>query len=181
MIRLDECFLYHYYEAGNGPFRNLSQLPLEEAFAVMDKIKMEGTSFASKRSDDYLIIRRELEQHARKLFIYKGGKPQTAYPHYMTLGECNWLKEWYQTPKEIKIHINEFDSKTISFTYGDLFPTMRYKDDRPYRGQLYLKNEISKLVQQYGWPQEWNKEGNHGPERYIEVQVWDDQVIQRYL
>ncbi|TBL67462.1 hypothetical protein [Paenibacillus thalictri] len=174
-------YLYHYYEAKNGPFNNLSALSNDEAQKVIDHIRLEGKVFASKRSEDYLIVRRELEEKVRDYFIRKGGKPKKIYPHYMTLGECNWLKEWYTNGKELKIDIEEFDPESISFTYGDLFPTMRYKDGKPYREKLYLKDEIIKLIEIYGLPQEWNKDGKNGPERYIEVQVWDDEVIGRFL
>jgi len=29
----------------------------------------------------------------------------------------------------------------------------------------------------YGLPQEWNADGQGGPERYIEAQVWDEPPI----
>jgi hypothetical protein len=178
---MEENYLFHYYEAENGPFRNLSALSNEDAQTVQDNLKLEGIVFASKRSDDYLLIRRQLEELARNIFISKGGKPRKSYPHYMTFGACDWLKEWYRDSKEIKIHIEEFDPRTISFTYGDLFPTMRYRDGKPYRERIYLKHEIIELVKEIGWPQIWNRNGNKGPERYIEVQVWDDKVINKYL
>ena len=91
----------------------------------------------------------------------------------MTLGPCEWIKQWYQRGREVKIPLDDVDPEMISFTYGDLFPTMRFKDDKPYRGKVYLKNEILRLVDEHGWPQEWNKDGDQGPERYVEVQVWD--------
>ena len=71
-------FLSHYYEAAVGPFVNLSDLPLAEAEQHMTRIRREGQIFASKRSDDYLAIRRELENRVRNLFIQKGGKPAPA-------------------------------------------------------------------------------------------------------
>ena len=78
-------------------------------------------------------------------------------------------------------HIDEFDEWTISFTYGDLFPTMRFQDGKPYRGQIYTKDEICKLIEEYGLPQEWNRRGNKGPERYIEVQIWDDKPLVKHI
>jgi len=174
-------FLYHYYELARGPFRSLSDLPLHEALIIQEQLKEDKSLFASKRSDDYLFIRKDLEQKARNLFINKGGKPLRSSPHYMTLGKCQWLKEWYKEGQELEIHMDEFDEKTISFTYGDLFPTMRFQDGKPYRGQVYTKDEIYKLIEEYGFPQEWNKEGDNGPERYIEVQIWDDKPIMKYI
>ena len=67
--------------------------------------------------------------------------------------------------------------EVISFTYGDLFPTMRYEDSKPYRKKVYTLSEIYDVISEYGFPQKWNEDGSLGPERYIEVQVWDDEVL----
>ena len=137
--------------------------------------------YAAKRSVDYMIIRRGLEEKVRNLFIDKGGKPHRKSPLSMTLGECSWIKEWYKDSNEIKIPISEFDPKTISFTYGDIFPTMRYQDGKTYRQKVYTLEEIKQIINIYGLPQEWNRNGENGPERYIEVQVWDNNPIKDYL
>lgn len=173
--------LYHYFEKDLGPFRNLSSLPVERALEVSEQIRQEGTSFASRRSAEYMLIRKELEQTARERFIAKGGQPPKTYPHYMTLEACDWLKTWYTRPDWIRINWDEFQETSISFTYGDLFPTMRYQEDKPYRRQVYTKREIVEVIAEYGLPQVWNRHGDHGPERYIEVQIWDDEVLQRYI
>lgn len=170
-------YLYHYYEASIGPFKSLTSLPIAEAETILNDIRQEGIMYASKRSSDYLAIRTELEQRVRKLFIEKGGKPILKVPYSMTLGESPWIKEWYKDPKEIKIPISEIDPLVISFTYGDIFPAMRYKDNKPYREMVYTLHEIKDIVNTYGLPQEWNRDGKKGPDRYIEVQVWDNEVI----
>jgi hypothetical protein len=174
-------YLYHYYEASIGPFRTLSDLSSKESERVLEDIREEGLMFAAKRSEDYMTIRRGLEYKVRNLFIDKGGKPLRKSPCSMALGECSWIKQWYKNAKEIKIPISAFDPKTISFTYGDIFPAMRYEDGRAYRQKVYTLDEIEQIINIYGLPQEWNKEGNNGPERYIEVQVWDNNPIEDYL
>jgi hypothetical protein len=70
-------FLYHYYESACGPFRSLSDLTPEEAAVVQEQIRLEGRRFASRRTPDYLKIRRELETHIRD-FIYCQGGPSAA-------------------------------------------------------------------------------------------------------
>lgn len=173
--------LYHYYECSTGPFRNLSDLPMEEAERIQKRLREERKVFASKRNDEYLAVRRELEDRVRKLFIEKGGKPVRERPHYMTLGPCSWLKEWYVEGCELSIPLSNFKPDTISFTYGDTFPAMRYQDGKPYRGKVYTVEEISGIIRKYGLPQGWNKDGKYGPERYIEVQVWDDEPLKKNL
>ncbi|WP_199615116.1 hypothetical protein [Paenibacillus alkalitolerans] len=172
-----ERFLYHYFDESTGPFRNLSELEPTEAEEILKEIRDRKKGFASKRSEDYLTIRRSLEIKARELFILKGGKPVRSYPHYMTLGQCPWLLEWYERGKQVRIPIEQFHPDTISFTYGDLFPTMRYQDGRMYRDQVYTLGEIYRVIEQFGLPQEWNPHGDLGPERYIEAQVWDDKPL----
>lgn len=173
--------LYHYFDKDMGPFRNLSSLPVEEALRISKQIRVDGKTFASQRSADYLTIRRDLERKVREQFIEKGGNPKNNYLHYMTLGACDWLETWYAKPSSLAISWNEFVENSISFTYGDLFPTMRYEDNKPYRKQVYTKQEIMKVIEDFGFPQHWNRHGDKGPERYIEVQIWDDEVIKNYF
>lgn len=180
-FNIGQLLLFHYFEADTGPFKNLSALTFSEAQRIMKALREEKAIFASRRSEDYLQIRLELEEKARNLFIQKGGKAINKYPHYMTLGPCAWLKEWYIEGKELIIPLEAFNPEMLSFTYGDLFPTMRFNDGKPYRGNVYTLFEIQEIIEQFGWPQEWNHDGTKGPERYIEVQVWDDIVLQKYL
>ncbi|MHA6534650.1 hypothetical protein [Paenibacillus sp. BAC0078] len=167
-------YLYHYYDESTGPFQNLSDLSPEEAESVLEGIRQISKGFASKRPADYLGIRRGLEQKARNAFISKGGRPVRQHPHYMTFGSCPWLLEWYPRGAELRIPVASFSPTCISFTYGDLFPTMRVMDGKIYRGQVYTLEEIREVISQFGWPQEWNPRGDQGPERYIEVQVWEN-------
>ncbi|MDP4147229.1 MAG: GNAT family N-acetyltransferase [Bacillota bacterium] len=167
-------YLYHYYEASVGPFKSLTDLPLEEAEKILEDIRQEGITYASKRSKDYIVLRRGLEEKVRNLFVAKGGRPSRKTPHSMTLGECSWIKQWYKNPQEIKIPVSAFDPLKISFTYGDIFPAMRYDDGKPYFGKVYTLEEIEQVIQTHGLPQEWNSDGKYGPKRYIEVQVWDN-------
>jgi hypothetical protein len=171
---------YHYFEREKGPFRNLSSLSVIEAEAVSQQIRQEGRTFASQRSAEYMTIRRELEQIVYARFGAKGGQPLQSYPHYLTLGACPWLESWYGDPDHVIIPWEELPAEVVSFTYGDLFPTMRYEDDKAYRKQVYTKDEIVELIQIYGLPQEWNPTGQQGPERYIEVQVWDERVVKPF-
>ncbi|WP_247048890.1 hypothetical protein [Arthrobacter rhizosphaerae] len=130
---------HHYYEHECGPFKNLSDLTQEEAEAVQARLRERGDVFASLRSEDYLTIRRQVEEQARELFIRKGGTPTRPRPHYMTLGSCDWIRQWYRDGRELTIPLDAFHPRVISFTYGDLFPAMRYGDGKPYRGEVYTR------------------------------------------
>lgn len=174
-------FLTHYYEKSAGPFSNLSRLPLEQAEQILAQIRRDGNRFASQRSGDYLQKRLALEVRIRALFETKGGKPKLEKPQYMILGSCSWLREWYVDGQELQISLALFPESCLSFTYGDSFPAMNYNDGKPYRGKVYTFSEISEVIRRYGLPQVWNRDGKHGPERYIEAQVWDDAPLMEYL
>jgi len=174
-------FLSHYYEARRGPFRNLSHLPSDEAEGLLARIRQAGTTFAAGRAEDYLQVRRELEDRVRELFAAKGGRPMLRRPHYMILGACGWVKGWYEDGQELRIPLARFRPEEVSFTYGDTFPAMRLADGKPHRGQVYTAAELPGVLQAFGLPQEWNGEGTMGPDRYIEAQVWSDEAIGAYL
>ena len=175
-------FLSHYYEAADGPFRNLSDLPLSEAEVILQEIRQGASGrFASQRKADYLMVRRALEERVRQLFIAKGGRPRRERPHYLILGACPWLMSWYPQGCELRIPLSAFRPEMVSFTYGDTFPAMRYQDGKSTRGQVYTLGELPGLIEEYGLPQEWNADGKVGPDRYIEAQVWDDEPLGPYL
>ena len=85
-------------------------------------------------------------------------------------------------PKTLEIPIEEFDIKTLSFTYGDSMPTFSQaiENKKEYHNQIYTYDEILKIIDKFGLPQNWNDDGKYGYERYIEVQVWNEEPINRY-
>lgn len=176
--------LYHFYDIRTGPFKSLTKLPADEAMSVMEKVRSERPgSFCAQRDEMYIGKRRNCEAILRREFAKKGGVIEIDSPHYMVAGYSPWLYSWYEQPAYIKIPIEKFDLKTVSFTYGDSMPTFSDKvnDGKEYRKKLYTYVEILELIDRYGLPQEWNDDGAYGPERYIEAHVWSDRTVKRYL
>jgi len=117
-------FLYHYYDQSTGPFVNLSDLPLDEAKKILEEIKKNRPdAFAAQRNPDYMETRLYYENILRTKFCEQGGIIKRKSPHYMVVEQCHWLSTWYKNPAYIKIPIEEFDIRTLSFTYGDSHPT----------------------------------------------------------
>ncbi len=175
-------YLYHYFDKRSGPFKSISRLPFEDASKVLEKMKTDRPgSFCAKRDDAYIQKRMNCESLIRKQFEAKGGKLEIASPHYLVVEHCPWLYSWYEQPDYIKIPVKEFDLKTLSFTYGDSMPAFAVKDGKEYRQKVYTYEEILEIIDKYGLPQDWNKDGTKGPERYIEVHVWSDETIRRYM
>jgi len=172
-------YLYHYFEQKAGPFISVSGLPIEEAMKIQSQLT---TDFHLKyRSREYYERRKYLEQLVRSMFIEKGGHPILDVPYYMVIGECPFLVTWFEEAMYVKIPINEFDFQTLSFTYGDTFPTFstRVTDNMEYRKKVYLYEEIISIIDKYGLPQNsWD--GTYESPCYVEVQVWSDIPINQY-
>ncbi len=172
-------YLYHYFDKHTGPFRSLTALSDGEAKAVLDQIKLERPeSMCSKRDESYIEKRKNCEAIIKREFKTKGGVVEIETPYYLVVEHSPWLYSWYEQPDYIKIPIDELDVKKISFTYGDSMPTFspRVNDGKEYRRQVYTYDEILKVIDKYGLPQDWNNDGANGPERYIEVHVWSDEI-----
>ncbi len=162
---------------------NLSDIPIEEAKKILNEFKQRKPSVqCAGRHDEYMETRLYYEELVRKLFIQKGGIVTRYAPHYMVVEHSPWLSTWYENSAYIKIPIEEFDLRTISFTYGDSHPTFSPKvnDTKEYRKKIYMYDEILGIIKKYGLPQDWNNDGKFGPERYIEVQIWSDNPINKY-
>jgi hypothetical protein len=178
-------YLYHYYDKSVGPFVNLSDLPPEEAEAVLAAIKEKKPNVQSaKRHPTYIEDRRAYEEILRQEFAKKGGKLLRKAPHYMVVEHSPWLSTWFENSATIRIPIEAFDTATISFTYGDSHPVFSPRpnkmDGQEYRKRLYTYEEILGIIEKYGLPQDWNDDGAHGPQRYIEAHIWSDETIKQY-
>ena len=65
-------FLYHYYDKNIGPFRNLSDLPVEDANRVLKDIEInKPNAHCAKRNSDYMQMRLYYENILREEFIKK--------------------------------------------------------------------------------------------------------------
>jgi len=179
-------YLYHYYESENGPFRNITEFGFEKATDIQRKI---STGPNSKRLPNYIDLRFALETRLKQQFILKGGQPNRDDPFYFTLGECAWLKSWYANPGVVKIPLSDFKPEQISFTYPDSMISFQLHDEpqyaayrKEYNGQVFLLNEMDDLITKYGLPTEekWKTEEKMNYDRYIEVQVWDDLIVNEY-
>jgi hypothetical protein len=179
-------FLFHYYELDNGPFRNITEYGYEKAEKIQNQI---SKGWNSKRPENYIELRLALEKRIKEQLISKGGKPNRNDPFYFTLGECNWAKSWYVNPGVIKIPLTDFKPEHISFTYPDSMVSFQFYDEpklATYRkdcnGQVFLLDEMNDLINDYGIPSDEKclTEERFKYDKYIEAQVWDDEIINKY-
>ncbi|MCL2364933.1 MAG: hypothetical protein FWC71_09760 [Defluviitaleaceae bacterium] len=176
--------LYHYYDKSRTPFLNMSDLSEEESIQLHTKLaKKDGSIFAMRDSNgQYMNQRRIVEQRAHSMFVRKGGNPQRTTPHYMILAkaELEECKAWFSDCAVVKIPLEEFDKNTLSFTYGDSFPTFKPIFDEQLEYDLFLYDEILKVIAQRGMPPTRNNNMSWLEPSYIEVQVWSDETIDKY-
>ena len=180
-----QIYLYHYFDKTVGAFVNLSDVDIDEAKSVLSKIKeTKPNSQSAQRDPGYLERRHYYEKILREEFIKKGGVIKRGAPHYMVVEHSPWLSTWFENGDFIRIPIEEFDVRTISFTYGDSHPVFSLgthkMDDKEYRRTLYTYDEVLKIIDKYGLPQDWNDDGAHGPSRYVEAHIWSDETIGKY-
>jgi hypothetical protein len=182
-------YLYHYFEAGNSPFLTLSDLSDEQAKSTQDALKEVDNVYARRDYDGkYMYFRRIVENNVRTAFMQKGGKPVRQTPLYFILGESHEnnnqsYNEWFKNPAFIEIPINKIDLSMVSFSYGDSFIVNHpeHCDQTKTKERVYTYDEICKAIKDRGWPQDCiNDDSPFWVPRYIEAQVWSDEIIRRY-
>ncbi len=171
--------LYRYFMPGKDIFAGISDLGITSLHDI-DKFR----KLLPKNYDrQYIQQRVKTEKILYDLFKAKGGAPEKKYPYYLTLGRCDeWFFERKHFYGSIVFDLQEFDMETVSFTYGDSIPTFmeEFDDGKEYRKNIYTLNEMKLLIQKYGYPQQWNTFAEHGPENYIEAQVWSERPIIKF-
>ncbi len=53
-------FLYHYYDKKTGPFKNLSELSMEQSNAIINRIKEEKPNTQCAQRDAEYMFRRHM-------------------------------------------------------------------------------------------------------------------------
>ncbi|MDE5802256.1 MAG: hypothetical protein K2I22_04980 [Lachnospiraceae bacterium] len=144
-------YLYHYYDKTTGPFRNLSDLPVEQAKSVLEIIKTtKPNSQGAQRHDKYVEYRRNCERIIRTEFAKKGGQISRVAPHYMVVEHSPWLSSWFENCDFIKIPIEEFDILEIIDKYG--LP-QDWNDDGKYGPERYIEVHVwsDETIKRYGY------------------------------
>ena len=188
-------FATHYYRASRAPFLNLSDLPGEQAMAVMAELTLERRAGLQQRpfGRTYMEMRRVVEERLRRQFAALGGRPERHAPHYFVLGESPWFRGLAVDMEEIRIPVSELPGAQTTITWGDSFAAMEATRDfglafvpRPYYGRLYRLADVADLAARYGIPKP-DPEGYDGlaaadiPETFIEIQLWSDDPVRGYF
>jgi hypothetical protein len=182
-------FLTHYYDRADRPFQSLSALSDRHALKTISNLQQRnGLVYRRfKNPENYLKFRHETETWLRNEFIDKGGNPASIYPYYFVINRSIWIEEGYNRNfNKLEIPISDFDPQQISFTYPDSIVSywLKTQIDKDYyqpeyHGQVFLLDEILKLVDRFGIPdREWQTQSHRKYDLFIEAQVWN---IDRHL
>lgn len=180
-------YITHYYLADRQPFLSLSELDIEKDNSVFVELlnrHQTDPSYRRRYGKNYLDIRKTIEDNLRSHFVKRGGKPTKKYPVYFVLGESIWFKCLNQKHSEIKIPIKGLNPATVSFTYPDSYVAFTSKT-KPYHGKVFLLTELESVIAKYGLPADdtsanYDSYWTRDFEKYIEFQVWEDEIIQGY-
>lgn len=173
---------YRYFYDIKEPFSKITDIDSSDEQEYLNFI---NNKFLASRTYniDYIKKRIATEEEMRAQFIAKGGKPKLKHPNYMVLENCDyWFYDVKNMFASMVLDSSLFPRDVVSFTYGDSIPTFddTFLDGREYRKTVYTIDEIKVLIDKYSLPQLWNENGKYGPENYIEVQIWSDEVFLNY-
>ena len=175
----------HNYDPARGALRNLCTLPPDKAEAILVAIRASGLS---RIKADYLERRFRTEDWLLRERTGKLGRPHLKHPIYFFLGDfADGLDP--SRPESLVIPLSVLPPETLTFTYPDSMASLplatkdvHLPDRKPYHGQVFTLREIEDVIARFGMP---GHQGQTAPlkthDRFIEVQVWDDRPLRRYL
>jgi hypothetical protein len=183
----------HYFRPGR-PFKNLSDLELDELIVVYKQLEAESARGEHRRvfGRRYMELRRRTEAKLRSCFVAAGGRPERLAPHYFVFGGSSWFKGLADDMEEIAIAIAELPTEATSITYGDSFAAMALGPEyglpyepKPYHHRAFRIEDLDELVATYGMPSaepdSYEGYATRPFEHYIEIQLWSDEPVERYL
>ncbi|MBR5358384.1 MAG: hypothetical protein IK128_04140 [Clostridiales bacterium] len=170
---MDELLITHYFYPGTDPWKNIMNLPEEEAFRVAAELaaKHPDTTSFGRFADfiNYYPNRKRADEYVREEFIKLGGSPKLLHPYSFVLGESEYLRKWFDTNDKIVLVLTEIPDDQISFTPGDSCALLIHGVRPAVLTKAMLLDGISACG---GSVEEYCKK-SLGKYAYIEVQLWD--------
>ena len=166
-----------------NPFKSISELPDSEIPAFM-KHYFPNHRWFHADPEQRITNRRKVEKWLYKEFVKLGGKPETTYPCYFTLGASPFLNKFESfegKTLEIKIPLKIFSPKEISFTYPDSFFSAWLNENKNHplfnkelSGRVFTIEKLNELTRQGAIPTDQSIDTKYYKYQfYIEAQVWN--------
>ena len=171
---MDRLFITHYFYPGTDPWKNIMNLPEEEAFRVAAELAEEhtGTTSFGRFADfvNYYPARKKADEYVREAFIKLGGRPKLMHPYSFVLGECEYLRKWFDTEDKLVLDLSEIPDDQISFTPGDSCALLIHGEEPAVLTKTMLLDGIRACD---GSVEEYCKKNLGNIYAYVEVQLWD--------
>lgn len=110
------------------------------------------------------------------------------------MGECAWFSELCPGPETVTLDWRSLPKEALSVTYPDSFVSMRFGPDfgvpadplELYYERVFFMDELADMVAEHGLPDGNPDDAYKGYhtrriDKYIEVQVWTDDSLARFL
>ena len=175
----------HNYDPEASLLSNLCDLPPAEAEQALQRIRDSG-----KRTIKANYLSRRLETEAwlineRQRLL---GQTRRNRPIYFFLGDFADGRDLSRLCSLV-IPLAEFPPEVLTFTYPDSIASLpigiredHRPERKPYHGRVFTLHQIKRVVQDFGMPGErWRTDHQRRYDRFIEVQVWDERPILRFL
>ena len=171
-MQKDPILITHYFYPGTDPWKNIMNLPEKEAFRVAAELadKHPDTTSFGRFADfvNYYPNRKRADEYVREEFIKLGGRPKLMHPYSFVLGECEYLKDWFDANDKLVLNLSDIPDDQISFTLGDSCALLIHGEEPTVLTKAMLLDGINACE---GSVEEYCKK-SLGKYAYVEVQLW---------
>ena len=175
---MDKLFITHYYFPGTDPWKNIMNLPEQEAFRMAAELaeKHPDTTSFGRFADfeNYYPNRKRADEFVRNEFIKLGGKPKLKHPYSFVLVECEYLRKWFDSSEKVVLDLDDIPDDRISFTLGDSCDMMI----QGLEPTVLTKQMLLEGIEECGSVETFLAK-SLGKYAYAEVQVWDRIVVSK--
>ena len=170
---MDKLCITHYFFPGTDPWKNIMNLPEEEAFRIAGELAAahpDETSFG-RFADfrNYYPLRKRADEYVREAFVRLGGKPRLLHPYSFVLTECEYLRNWFSGGNRIVLDLSDIPDDQVSFTLGDSCAMLIHGSEPAVLTKVMLLEGIRAC----GGSVDVFLEKSLGKYPYAEVQLWD--------
>jgi hypothetical protein len=170
---MDRIFITHYYYPGTDPWKNIMNLPEQEAFRTAAELAAahpDTTSFYRFADfKNYYPNRKKADEYVREAFIRLGGNPALKHPYSFVLTESEYLREWFDSIERIVLDLSDIPDDQVSFTPGDSCARITHGS----KPAVLTKKMLLEAISACGGSVNLFLEKSLGTNHYIEVQLWD--------
>lgn len=173
---MNELYLVQYCHPRCLPLRSITRLSEAEACAMAQKLSSQNSGTAFGRFADfqnYYPKRLRTEKWLYDWFIKLGGEPATEHPLYFVVNGSDYLDDWFDKGRIIKLPLGRIRSEHVSFTFGDSMARM----DSPERKDPFTKETLQHLMEAQPGGMDSFFRDIEKQYAYIEAQLWDDSYL----